>query len=115
MSKKEKPYLLTQKLAAEIVARKKIRPDAPNTMPGDPGNGHVLLLDDEHQKFGGHVYTRLEHSKNHNVKYFYTAERIHYIHVDVWTFHNGKPPAKQTVHHEHRKPDGNFDQDENSI
>ena len=57
MAKERKHYKLTPEFAAEILARKKIRPDEPGTQPGDPGNGHVLVVDSEHQMFNGNVYT----------------------------------------------------------
>ncbi len=115
MAAEKKSYKLTTELAREIIARKKIRPDEPGTQPGDPGNGRVLVIDETHQKFNGIIYKRSVHSVNQNVRYIFTADRICYLHVDVWTFHNGKPPKKYIVHHEHRCLDGNFNQDENNI
>lgn len=110
--KKRKGIEFTPELNAEIKARIKIRPDAPNTQPGDVGNGHVLVVDSTHQKFNGNMYFRLPdgcYGRHLNHK------RMKYIHVDVCEFHCGEVPKCYHIHHDHRNPDGSFDKEENNI
>ena len=114
--KKEKPYALTTALAMEIVARKKIRPDAPGTRPGEPGNGHVLVIDSDHQMFGGNIYTSRFVRQDKILRYKYNADgRTHLLHIEVWKFHNGEIPGGFVIHHDHRRLDGTFDPNENNI
>ena len=110
--KKRKGIEFTPELNAEIQARIKIRPDAPNTQPGDVGNGHVLVVDSTHQKFNGNMYFRIaDGCYARNIK----PKRMKFLHVDVCEFHCGEVPKCYHIHHEHRKPDGSFDKDENNI
>ena len=115
-AEKDKPYALTPDLAKIIVERKTIRSDAPNTQPGDVGNGHVLVIDADHQMFNGLIYTRRILNKGKTEKYSCTSMgRRHHLHNEVWMFHNGELPDGYVIHHEHRKPDGKFDPDMNDI
>ena len=114
--KERKHYKLTPEFAAKILSRKKIRPDEPGTQPGDPGNGHVLVIDSEHQMFNGNIYIRRVASKTGTVRYNYNANTMTYqLHIDVWKFHNGEPPKGFVIHHDCLLPDGNFHSDENNI
>ena len=89
-----------------------IKPDAPGTQPGDVGNGHVLVIDKDTQKFNGVVY----HRKDENGYYYTHAKgKPLALHKTVWTYHNGAPPKGYHIHHEYRKPDGSFDKSENNI
>ena len=88
-----------------------IKPDAPGTKPGDPGNGHVLVIDPKHQKFNGRVYG----STKDGYYKCYIMKKEHALHIDVYEFHCGKVPEGCVVHHEHRNPDGTFDKSENNI
>ena len=116
MAVEKKAYKLTTKLALEIIARRQIRPDAPNTQPGDVGNGHVLVIDETHQKFNGIIYKRVVHTKTQSVVYKCVRGNKRYmLHKEVWMFHNGAVPVGYAVHHEHRRLDGTFDKDENNI
>ena len=93
-----------------------IRPDAPGTQPGEPGNGHVLVIDADHQMFGGLFYTRRILNNGKTEKYSCTSMgRRYYLHNEVWMFHNGELPDGYVIHHEHRKPNGKFDSDMNDI
>ncbi|MBQ9479733.1 MAG: hypothetical protein IJU71_09295, partial [Selenomonadaceae bacterium] len=47
---------MTPEREAIIRARRHIKPDAPDTKPGDLGNGHVLVVDERTQKFNGNTY-----------------------------------------------------------
>ena len=75
-----------------------------------PSDGRVYVIDPNHQFFNGKVYYR--------TKGYYACtvngERRR-LHVDVYEFHRGKISDGCIVHHEHRKPDGSFDKDENNI
>ena len=116
MAVEKKAYKLTTKLALEIIARRQIRPDAPNTQPGDVGNGHVLVIDETHQKFNGIIYKKVVHSKTQSVVYKCVRGNKRYmLHKEVWMFHNGSLPVGYNIHHEHRRLDGTFDKDENNI
>ena len=90
----------------------KIRPDAPGTQPGEVGNGRVLIVDERTQKFNGIFYYRYPSTN----RYF---AKVHgknlSLNIEVWKYHNGEVPEGYVVHHEHRKPDGTFDTDENNI
>ena len=88
-----------------------IKPDEPGTQPGDPGNGHVFVIDAKHQKFNGRVYFRRP-----NGNYVCKKKGKRYsLHNAVYEFHNGKVPDGYVIHHDHRNPDGTFDKDENNI
>ncbi len=90
----------------------KIRPDAPNTQPGDVGNGRVLVIDESTQKFNGLIY----HKSKTSGRYLGTVKcKTLTLHIEVWSFHNGRPPKDHIVHHAHRNPDGSFDKNENNI
>ena len=106
----KKAYKLTTKLALEIIARRQIRPDAPNTQPGDVGNGHVLVIDERNQKFNGITY-----HLNGNYYYACVKNKLLTLHIEVWAYHNGAPPEGYCVHHEHRRCNGAFDRQENNI
>ena len=116
MAKKKQSYKLNTEFAAEILSRKKIRPDAPGTQPGDPGNGHVLVVDAERQKFNGNIYTRRVMNHGRTVRYNYNINGVTYhLHVEVWKFHNGEPPKGYLVHHDCLLSNGKFNQEENNI
>ena len=88
-----------------------IKPDAPNTQPGDVGNGHVLVIDARTQRFNGVRY-RLQQSG----LYIRRVKNINRsLHIDVWEYHNGVRPEGYLIHHDHRNPDGSFDKNENNI
>lgn len=94
------------------VIKPHIKPDAPNTQPGDVGNGHVLVIDARHQKFNGVTY----HLKDRTGYYLACVKGEGLtLHITVWTYHNGAPPKGYHIHHEHRNPDGTFDKNENNI
>lgn len=63
--------------------------------PGAPGNGGVLVVNEQIQQFGGYLYFRDEHGR------FYRKfnRRKHYLHHDVWRFHFGEPPQGYYVIH----------------
>ena len=92
-----------------------IRPDAPNTKPGDPGNGHVLVIDETHQKFNGQKYRKK--SDGYYVATMTTKEgtKRNFLHVDVWEFHNGAKPDGYVIHHNHRNENGQWDKSANDI
>lgn len=107
---REKPPLSSAKEEAIMIVPT-IKPDAPGTKPGDPGNGHVLVIDPKHQKFNGRVYFRKSSGSN-----VYKKNGKHcFLHINVYEFHCGAIPKGYVVHHEHRKPDGSFDKEENNI
>ena len=93
------------------VIKPKIKPDAPNTQPGDEGNGHVLVVDARTQRFNGVNY-RLHRSGRYACN---VQKNNRSLHTDVWEYHNGTVPEGYVVHHEHRNPDGTFDKNENNI
>ncbi len=89
-----------------------IRPDEPGTNPGDPGNGRVLVIDECTQKFNGITYYKYPSSDRYFAK---VKGKNLALNIEVWAFHNGRPPEGYKVHHDHRNPDGSFDADENNI
>ena len=107
---------LTPEREAIIRARTKIRPDKPGTNPGDPGNGHVLVIDEKHQKFNGKIY----HRKGNDG--YYVSQKVidgksknEFLHVAVWTFHNGDKPKGCVVHHNQKDENGQWDKSCNNI
>ncbi|MBQ9478770.1 MAG: hypothetical protein IJU71_04370, partial [Selenomonadaceae bacterium] len=93
------------------VIKPKIKPDAPNTQPGDEGNGHVLVVDARTQRFNGVNYRLQQEGYCHAC----VQGQSHTLHIDVWKYHNGTPPEGYHIHHNHRNPDGTFDRIENNI
>ena len=76
-----------------------------------PSDGRVYVIDSDHQFFNGHIY-----KKNRRGDYFVDLDKVrHRLHTDVYEFHNGKIPKGYIIHHNHRRPDGSFDTDENNI
>ena len=102
----------TPEYEAAIKARTKIHPDAPGTQPGDLGNGHILVVDDHTQIFNGFKFYKYPSTDRYYAK---VKGKNLALHVEVWMFHNGKPPKGCVVHHDHRNPDGSFDANENNI
>lgn len=105
---------LTSELEAEIRARTKIRPDEPNTKPGDPGNGHVLVVDERTQKFNGFTY-RLYAKAYYFVRF--VGKKQFFLHKEVWAFHNDVLPSRNElcIHHERKDANGNWDTSCNDI
>lgn len=76
-----------------------------------PNDGRVHVIDPKHQFFNGKVYFRKQDGRCvHKVNGRFIA-----LHLEVWKFYHGEIPDGYVVHHEHRKPDGSFDKDENNI
>ena len=107
---------MTPEREAVIRARRHIKPDAPDTKPGDLGNGHVLVVDERTQKFNGNTYYLYA-----DARYFVRFEgtKQFFLHKDVWQFHNGAIPSsasvKYYVHHEHKDEHGQWDTHCNDI
>ncbi len=93
------------------VIRPHIKPDAPNTQPGDVGNGHVIVIDERTQRFNGVNY----HRKSDGYYRALVNGVELTLHITVWTYHNDAPPEDYHIHHDHRNPDGTFDKNENNI
>ena len=107
---------ITPKLEKEIRARTHIRPDAPNTKPGEEGNGHILIVDEKHQKFNGQVYYQNKNGYFVANVYVNSGKRtLEFLHIAVWRFHNGAKPDGYVIHHEHKDADGNWDTTCNDI
>ena len=61
--------------------------------PGAPGNGRVSIINEYAQQFNGLIYSRDE-----NGRYCHRIQgRKHFLHIDVWTYHFGEPPADHYV------------------
>ena len=100
---------LTPELEAEIRARTKIRPDEPGTKPGDPGNGRVFVLNARVQIFNGQKYRRMPDGYYAATKKLDDKNKMEFLHVAVWQFHNGAKPDGYVIHHDRRGKDGNRD------
>lgn len=106
---------LTPEREAIIKARRHIRPDEPGTNPGEPGNGHVLVIDETHQKFNGQKYHRNNDGYYIINKKVCGKNKMQFLHVNVWQFHNGEKPEGFVVHHNHRDENGQWDKSANDI
>ncbi|MBR1580900.1 MAG: HNH endonuclease [Selenomonadaceae bacterium] len=106
---------MTPEREAVIRARRHIKPDAPDTKPGDLGNGHVLVVDERTQKFNGRRYRRTRSGYFIADKKNEGKIKAEFLHVAVWQFHNGDKPDGSIVHHDRRGKDGNWDTSCNDI
>lgn len=74
-------------------------------------NPRVLFIDESKQYFNGSVYY-LQHTGYYVACY---DNSVHTLHIDVWKFYNGNPPAGYDIHHNAKKIDGTFDKNKNNI
>mgnify|MGYP002625325554 CR=1 FL=1 len=113
-SRSQRSVELTPELEAEIRARTKIRPDEPGTNPGDPGNGHVLVIDEQNQRFDGiNFHKDGDYFCRYARKNSKTKTR--FLHHAVWEFHNGAKPEDYVLHHDHKDANGHWDTTCNDI